>query len=632
VIGSGGWRSWVPALGAGVVAAMLYGATLMVVVSGCSSEYCADVGEFQVALATWGTVHYTGYPLYMLLGSPFVAALRQIGVPASAGASAFSLVWEAAAVAGAALLIQKLTQAPVLAFAGGLLVAVFEPMWVHGSLAEVYSLSLLLTVALLGLTIRLREHWSDAGGWLLAFLAGLGAAHHRLIAILLPAVGLYLLSTAWRSPKFWRWLLVALVCFAAGFAPYLDLPWRVWRGSTWNYGQPQTWDGFWFIFWGSETGSQRVPILSVVELARSALIVLRELARLATWPGLLAGIAVAAYLLWRRPIRPAVVLLLGGLASYLAFAVVFRRAVLLAADLMPVLLILALLTVLGVCALPRMPRLAGTIGLLAWAAWLTFTNWPVVTGLTRDLRGAALVEQAAQLPAPRGSVIMQPWGPDYFPLAYAKRVDGKYPSWTIVDHRADLAGLASETGGVYTSAATPYEFGLEWWASKLGSPLQITSAAPGWIELTAKPLPPPIEALQPIGGGIALENCRVAYRSQGQQLVVTVNWVATQTVQKEYSTYAYVSDKDAITEPGDLVAQSDFAAPVYGWYPTTQWEPGEVVREDHTLDLPADRAARSIFVGMYSRNEAGGFEQLGRLRLVTSQAGDCAAEPADVGN
>ena len=45
--GSGGWRSWIPALGAGVVAAVLYGATLMVDVSGCSSEYCADVGEFQ---------------------------------------------------------------------------------------------------------------------------------------------------------------------------------------------------------------------------------------------------------------------------------------------------------------------------------------------------------------------------------------------------------------------------------------------------------------------------------------------------------------------------------------------------------------------------------------------------------
>jgi hypothetical protein len=631
VSGSGGLRWWAPVLAAGLVAALLYSLTLMTVVSGCTSEYCADVGEFQVALATWGTVHYTSYPLYMLLGSPFVATLRQVGVPASAGASAYSLVWEAAAVAGVALLIMKVTSAPVLAFGGALVVAMFEPMWVHGSLAEVYSLSLLLTVALLGLTIRLREHWSDAGGWLLAFVAGLGAAHHRLIVILLPAVGLYLLSTAWHSPKFWRWLLVALVCFAAGFAPYLDLPWRVWRGSTWNYGQPQTWDGFWFIFWGSETGSQRVPILSAVELARSALIVLRELARLATWPGLIAGIAAAAFLVGQRAFRPVVGFLLGGLVSYLAFAMVFRRAVLLAADLMPVLLMLALVVALAVCALPRGPRLAGMFGLYVWAGWLAYQNAPVVASLTRDMRGAALVAEVEQLPAPPGAVVMQPWGPAYFPLAYAKRVDGKFPGWTIVDHRADLAALSEATGGVYTSAATPYEFGIDWWASQLGGPLRVTSAAPGWIEFTARPLPAPIDALQPLGDGIAFESCIVAYRKQGQQMVVTVNWVATHVVQKDYSSYAYVSDQDSITVPTDLVAQSDYAAPVYGWYPTSQWQPGEVVREDHLLDLPPGRAVRSIFVGMYSRNEAGGFDQLGRLRLIINQAGDCAAVPADTG-
>jgi len=81
----------------------------------------------------------------------------------------------------------------------------------------------------------------------------------------------------------------------------------------------------------------------------------------------------------------------------------------------------------------------------------------------------------------------------------------------------------------------------------------------------------------------------------------------------------------------DLVAQSDFAAPVYGWYPTSEWQPGEVVREDHTLDLPADRSVRSIFVGMYSRNAGGGFDQLGRLRLDTDPAGDCKAVPVDAG-
>jgi hypothetical protein len=226
---------------------------------------------------------------------------------------------------------------------------------------------------------------------------------------------------------------------------------------------------------------------------------------------------------------------------------------------------------------------------------------------------------------------MEPWGPSYFPLAYAKRVDGKFPAWTVVDHRADLGALARATGGVYTSAATPYEFGLDWWASKLGRPLRVTSAAPGWVEFSARALPAPIAVLQPLGDGLAFESCRVEYLYEGQQIVVTVNWVATHAVEKEYSSYAYASDQDSITTPDDLVAQSDFAAPVYGWYPTSQWQPGEVVREDHTLDLPANRPVRNIFIGMYSRNASGGFDQLGRLRLLTSESGDCVAVPAEVG-
>src|SRR3972149_6080690 len=83
-----------------LLAAAIYASTLMLTVSGSDSPYTADTGEFQVALAEWGTVHHTGYPLYMLLGSPFVAALRVAGVPPSAGAFVFFLVWGGASRVG----------------------------------------------------------------------------------------------------------------------------------------------------------------------------------------------------------------------------------------------------------------------------------------------------------------------------------------------------------------------------------------------------------------------------------------------------------------------------------------------------------------------------------------------------
>ncbi len=85
----------------------------MTAISGCADQYCLDTGKSQVALARWGTVHYTGYPLYMLLGS--VTLLRAFGAPPAMAASLYSLLWEVLAVLGLALLAGFLTGDPWLA-------------------------------------------------------------------------------------------------------------------------------------------------------------------------------------------------------------------------------------------------------------------------------------------------------------------------------------------------------------------------------------------------------------------------------------------------------------------------------------------------------------------------------------
>ena len=170
-----------------MTSAAIYASTLMLNVSGGDSPYTVDTGEFQVSLAEWGTVHHTGYPLYMLLGSPFVTALRWMGVRPAAGASLFSLLWAALAAGGAALLL-RLTGRPWLAGALALAFALTRSAWMHGSIAEVYSFSLAITVAILWVALDLVEGWDGRKAWLLALLSGIGVAHHRLIAVALPAV------------------------------------------------------------------------------------------------------------------------------------------------------------------------------------------------------------------------------------------------------------------------------------------------------------------------------------------------------------------------------------------------------------------------------------------------------------
>jgi hypothetical protein len=596
-------------------------------VSGCSAEYCADSGEFQVALASWGTVHYTGYPLYMLLGSPFGARVRAIGIAPAAGASLFSLAWEVAAVAGASIVLARLAQHVWLGAAGGVLFGVFEPIWVHGSIPEVYGLSMVLTVGLLGLTLYLGRHWSDKLGWLLALIAGLGVAHHRLVAVSLPAIGLYLLPSAWRTGYFGRWLALATLCFALGFAPYVDIPLRLWRGSTWNYGPAGSWGGFWDIFWSKQVVGQERPSLDPAMLIGAGQEIARSLSNMMTIPGLAIALAGSVLSLIPAATRSWAVLLWGILLSNVAFAMVFRMAVLLEVDLMTVLLVLALLGALSLRPAGPVVRALVLAGVGLWAAWLVAHNFAFVAGLARDQASVAQIQQVSALEAPPGAVVMMPWGRRYFALSYAQRVDGLFSGWSIVDHRADMAALAARTGGVYTDVSTPFVFNIDWWTQRLGSPLRVTSAGPNLIELTSNPLPGPAHAALLVGDGIGLESCEVRVSQAGQQLQVILIWTNQHQVTTDYSTYVYASDQDQILKPDDLLAQDDSSPAVDGWYPTTHWQPGEVVREDHMLQLPPGRSLRTLFAGMYRRDAAGHFVQLGRVRLVRDPvAGNCVPE------
>lgn len=515
-----------------------------------------------------------------------------------------------------------------LASAAGLLLAAPRPIWVHGSLAEVYSLSLAIGVAIVWVTLDLKEEWSDRKAFALALLGGLGVAHHRLLAVLLPVIGLYLLAPLWKRLKRggWRWLAGSIGLFLAGFLPYVDMPLRVWRGATWVYGRPDTWDGFWFLFLGTEYQDWQKPDFNLPAVAAAAGDVARFLSAELTLPGLaVIGAASIAALAARRT-RPAATLFGGLLLSHLLFSILVHKAVFLGADMMMPLLTSVVLLALGLSLLPGRWQIPATAALLGWAAFLVVRNYPFVVGLTRDPAGVEYIERVEGLEAPPGAVVMAPWGWRYFALSYAHRVEGRMSQWDIVDHRATFAELApATTGSIYTAADTLFLFGPDWWAQLLGSPLRITSAGPGMVALSG-----PGTGLAPaqgddvgaglvpahmIGDGIALVGWEVRPADAVGRTDIVLYWAAMRTPSADYSTFVHATDQEAIASPGDLLAGNDYASPVYGWYPTTRWQTGEVVREDHVLDIPPDRPVRTIFAGMYSRDAAGNFIPLGQIAL-----------------
>ena len=620
--------AWLPVLAAGIIVTGIYAATLMTAICGCNHEYCTDVGEFQVALPTWGTVHYTGYPLYMLLGSPFVNLLRVIGIQPALGASLYSLFWEVLAIIGVVLLAHRLGKNAWLACGIGLVFALLEPVWIHGVLAEVYSLSNALRIALLLLAFRLRENWSDGGGWLLALLGGTGVAHHRLVLLVLVPIGIYLFPSARRSRSLPRWLLVAGLCFAAGFLPYVDIPLRISLGSNWNYDQANTWQGFWRIFWGDEMAGLQRPELALPALASAAQDISRVLTSVLTLPGLILVSTAAVRAVWVRRTRGPAWLAMGVTGSFLLFVLFFRNAVLIQASLMGAIMGMFLLLAIGIGSTRANWQSAAGVLCFGWAAWLAASNWPFITSLTHDQGGVTYTATVEKLEAPADSVVMSPWGADYFALAYAQRVQGRMPQLRIVDHRADFRELAARPPHrVYTHSKTLFLFGPDWWGERLGTPLRIASAGPEMLMLTARPLEPAGDSGVALGDGVVLDHW-VINRSNPVGLRVTLYWTATRTPAGDYSTFVHVSNKERISHPDDLVAQSDYRAPVYGWYPTWQWVPGEIIREDHNLQMPADRHLRTIIAGMYWQDANGTFMELGQVSLRMENGQWLEAHPA----
>jgi hypothetical protein len=614
ILGANHW----PALLVGLVAAILYSRTLMVSISGCDHEYCLDAGEFQVALAVWGTVHPTGYPLYMLLGSPFVALLGSVGVPPAAGASAFSLVWAVATVVAIAVLMGRISNSPWLSLGGGLLLAVLRPFWVHGSIAEVYSLIMTLCTAALWLTITLRERWSDRRGWLLALVLGLGIAHHRLIALMTPMIVVYLFPVFYPNSHRWRWLAIATVCFLAGFLPYLDILVRAWAGSQWLYTQIRSWRDVWFMFSAGEYSNLLQPSAGSHSLLTKALAIAQSVAAELTWPGFAATAmgGIAAFM--ARRTRPFSLLCLGIAGAFFLFSLVFERTVFMEAVLMLPLALMLILLVTGAGLAPKpWPTILG-LGLIGGATLLGIRNDPFVRSLTRDVSGLAYAAQMERLEAPQGAVVMAPWGKGYFALAYAQRVEGRMREWTIVDHRADFAALTRQTGRLYTAADTLYVCSVhDFWQPRLGQ-VHLASAGPGIVEIARQPLDldrlgKPVTVL---GDGVAIADVEVRSLGPGQVDVV-VWWKALARPRQDYSSFVHAYGDETAILPDTVVGQSDQSAPVYGWRPTSGWIPGEIVREHHAITYsPSGPPPRLLRIGMYRQVEGGGFEHLGETHLV----------------
>ncbi len=626
---------------------VVYLSTLQTIPNGSEHYYMIDVGETQNVLNQWGTLHATGYPLYVIVGNILVAVMRTLGVSAATAPGVTSLIYGMVALGLIYVLAVNLphppSPSPYMArgskmqgalLAGGmvLLFGLTRTVWVHNSIAEVYTFGLMILVGLFLIAlwpepIRGRVYW-------LALLGGIGAFHHRAIAMAAPA----LLFAVWEeiftisgrtSPpnplpeasgrgnpisRYWpvvRRVGICLVLGLLGFAQYAYLPLRANAGAKWVYGDPGNWTGFWDQFLGREasrfigTPTTNARLMANFNLVNTVLVT--DVSAVGIVLGLL-GLLVAL----RNPARRkvAITMLLSGGVAY-GFHVLYYTDIL-SALILPVTLALAFgWLLLAEWTLGFMPprrqeqnfepqrrgeiqertRLGARVETMVALGFLTALcavllisqNWLFIHDMTTNPTGVETIELAKG--TPDGSVLMLDWGPRYYAVAFAQDLMGELPNVTLVTHKADFKTLV-DSKRLVTADFTFYNRPIDWWQQQLGHPVYLRAAAAHLVEIGTEPV------LAADGGTDMIKVRQADAVCTAKAIELRVDWLALHKPDHDLSVYVHLLDKD-----GAMIGQADEAAPVYGWRPLMTWEAGEVVHDVYAL--PRLPNAAQIDYGLY---------------------------------
>lgn len=203
-----------------------------------------DSGELIAAAWTLGIPHPPGYPLWCLLAYP-VVHLVEIGSVAWR-ANFASALFGAAGVWLVAETVLTIFGRRWTAFAAALALGFSREYWQQALIAEVYTLGGALVAAHLLCVARWTQSRDPRTLYVAGFFAGLAGAHYSL-NLALPPMLFVLFFVMDLSPRRWRrygWLLLWSL---SGSLMYLYLPIRSGADPAMDWGNPESWAGFWDV-------------------------------------------------------------------------------------------------------------------------------------------------------------------------------------------------------------------------------------------------------------------------------------------------------------------------------------------------------------------------------------------------
>ncbi len=606
-------------------------------------EVGGDAGEFQVVPAILGVPHYTGYPLYTLLGHLWLAvdpvgtvALRMNALSALAAALACLAVFLAvraagggvwSGLAGAATLAvcplqwQWATIAGVRAAAGAFAALVLAAAFRWAASARIrrdrpIGLASQTTargrpgpVALLPPGAAPDDEGRAATGWflILCLALGLALAHHRSSVFFLPALAVYVVFVDSGMLRRWSVVLAGLVLILAPLLLYLYLPVRSAMGAAYDQFHPTTWPAFAELVFAPHLSQSLLTIPPAQWPGRALELggALRDQLGPLTWLAAV-GLAVAARFRARELICVGI---FGGLVCAQVLGWNIGGGRLNVVYLIPVLVVCAMLAGAGTEACLRLAaRILGTRHVPATALLLVvIAAGLVVRGLdTRQLQRAAAQAPldayhqdltagwkghrlaAAALPYLQPNALIAADWEQATIFWYQKLVARTLPSVAIDFGSGSVADLSPEAlSRQFPDRPVYLARGVTWATGRH------PSAAGPLVSLSDQPRltpPPGITALNAtMEGDMQLAGYQL-FDERGQRVAdvppassvagVMLVWKAEQRQQHDLSVSVRLLDSGSV-----VVRSVDNSSPVYGLAPTTTWSAGEYVSDYYELPL-----------------------------------------------
>jgi hypothetical protein len=584
-----------------------------------------DSLEFQVVLPTLGIAHPSGYPLFTLAGK-----LATLLIPFRDPAGRANLLSALAAAAAVGLLYLVARRFAGSRSAAALATAAFAmspAWWSQSTLAEVYAPHGLLMILFLYLLLRwegVSSVPSCANRWLAvaALVAGLGLAHHRMIALLFPAALVFIFWTDPALPRQPRRWLAPLCLLVAPLALYLYLPLRGQTVTSLDGTYQPTLQGAmdWILARGYRVFLTGNPFNVERRAGDFAALFLDQYGALFLISAVI-GLATA----WRWSLRRYVFLALATVAT-VAFGAVYKVQDI-AVFFIPAFILAAIWAAWGLTPVVD----ASAVYAAAIARRLRLPQWtrPLVMGAPTALLAAVVlfepVQQAVQQFDEQDR--SREWktyeyGQDMLEQASpGGRIVGLLGETTLVRYFRDVLGQRPDIQ-VTSADAEGARFDAVDSALARGEPVYLTRDLPGasarysldaagpLIVVSPKATPGTPPDGQPLGGGVVLTGARTELRQShtGPVARVHLTWTATRPVTEELKVSARLLDRS-----GNVLVAEDLV-PVHFAYPTTAWVPGESV--DDIYDLPVSASAPAglydLLVILYRASDG---SEVGRIHL-----------------